>query len=74
MKELIKKHHLDWLARRDAAGCGLELVPTRGEHSYNYRPVNAITALQLLMEKLADCDNPDDKIVSIDAGEIRIRS
>lgn len=55
-------------ARTDAAGCGLNVVPSRGDCNYIYTVENAIAAIQVLLDELNECDDPGKKIVSIDAG------
>jgi hypothetical protein len=55
-------------ASNDAAACGLNILPVRGQHNYIYRGANANAALSMLMEKLDEAD-VKDKIVSLDGGK-----
>jgi len=55
-------------ASNDAAACGLNILPVRGQHNYIYRGANANAALSMLTEKLDEAD-VKDKIVSLDGGK-----
>ena len=56
-------------ASNDAAACGLEVVPTtRGEIHYIHQRGNAGFALSEFIQEIDDADDPEKKIVSIDAG------
>ncbi len=55
-------------ASNDAAACGLEMVPTRGEIHYIHQTQNAGFALSKFIQEIDDADNSEKKIVStIDA-------
>ena len=53
-----------------AAACGLEMVPTRGEIHYIHQGENAGYALSQFIQEIDDADDPEKKIVSIDAGKL----
>ena len=57
----------------DAAACGLEMVPTsRGEIHYIHQRGNAGFALSEFIQEIDDADDPEKKIVSIDAGKLHV--
>ena len=59
-------------ASNDAAACGLEMIPTRGEIHYIHQGGNAGFALSKFIQQIDDEDNPKKKIVSIDAGKLHV--
>ena len=59
-------------ASNDAAARGLEMLPTRGEIHYIHQRGNAGFALSEFIQEIDDADDPEKKIVSIDAGKLHV--